>query len=145
MHPFSYYLIMIKESNYCHSLIQRGNKVSYCQFLGLLLRLNQGKFTLLLLGCFQRVDRTERSSTPIFNLEFNFGPYGKLRAVRKNNAILLKYTIFEGCFFIFSCAFFYIVSELGYTANIYRMVISNFNCNPLSAYRILPIGNNTYR
>ena len=34
---------------------------------------------------------------------------------------------------------------LPYTANIYRMVIGNFNCNPLSAYRILPIGNNTYR
>ena len=32
-----------------------------------------------------------------------------------------------------------------YTANIYRMVIGNFICNPLSAYRILPIGTNTYR
>ena len=31
------------------------------------------------------------------------------------------------------------------TANIYRMVIGNFICNPLSAYRILPIGTNTYR
>ena len=27
-----------------------------------------------------------------------------------------------------------------YTANIYRMVIGNFIGNPLSAYRILPIG-----
>ena len=32
-----------------------------------------------------------------------------------------------------------------YTANIYRMVIGNFICNPLSTYRILPIGTNTYR
>ena len=35
--------------------------------------------------------------------------------------------------------------KTNYTANIYRMVIGNFTCNPLSAYRILPIGNNTYR
>ena len=36
-------------------------------------------------------------------------------------------------------------ADVRYTANIYRMVIGNFICNPLSAYRILPIGTNTYR
>ena len=33
--------------------------------------------------------------------------------------------------------------DVYYTANIYRMVIGNFIGNPLSAYRILPIGTNT--
>ena len=33
-----------------------------------------------------------------------------------------------------------VIDEKQHTANIYRMVIGNFICNPLSAYRILPIG-----
>ena len=35
------------------------------------------------------------------------------------------------------------MSTIVHTANIYRMVIGNFICYPLSAYRILPIGTNT--
>ena len=42
-----------------------------------------------------RVDITESSSI------FIFGPYGQPRAERENYLILLKYAIFEGCFFCF--------------------------------------------
>ena len=46
-----------------------------------------------------RVNMTESSSDKFPTWVFNFGPYGKLRAVRENSSIMLKYATFEVCFF----------------------------------------------
>ena len=56
----------------------------------------------------RRVDITESSSVQFPTRIFNSWPFGKLGPDKKNFSILLKYATFEGFFFIFLWAKFFL-------------------------------------